>query len=406
MAPQKRKKPHDVPPEVIVVQPRRPTRQHPSPDYQESGHILRSGRMRAHTAEKEKENVTINGHAPIETTTAASRGRRKDASRTTRHASTSDKPLKENIQPNDGDVVEVIEIEDDEEDEEREANEERNEPIRQRHSRHTQQNAQTSIAPSMTRSPPPQTRLIPPKSSSHQPKQETSARSAHTAQISTPKRPASSSDRHLKPPPTPRSDRNIDKVVLGNISFKSWYPSYYGKDVLGDPSGNNVEGGGKNGAKVGGKVGGGKKAPYMLERLYVCPYCFKYAKDLTPWWTHVKVCETSFELPGRKVYTHPKGVHTKVVKAPGAVAAETAGKSKGKKRGDVHGGDTVSLATEQVVHDEGEWSVWEVDGEKDKVSILFPLAHTYALRVTTSKMMLTFAAILPELVPVREALPR
>ncbi|KAG7417043.1 Males-absent on the first protein [Fusarium oxysporum f. sp. rapae] len=84
-----------------------------------------------------------------------------------------------------------------------------------------------------------------------------------------------------KPPAPPsvrpplRADRNIDKVVLGNMCFSTWYPSYYGKEVLGEPSGNL----GKTGSKDLG------------------------AKD--------------------------------------------------------------QATGEEIVQDEGEWSIWEVDGEKD-----------------------------------------
>ncbi|KAF3059983.1 Males-absent on the first protein [Daldinia childiae] len=183
------------------------------------------------------------------------------------------------------------------------------------------------------------------------------------------------SDKLLKPPPTPRSDRNIDKVVLGNICFKAWYPSYYGKEVLGDIS-HNTNPGGKDGrdggGKMGGRIGGSKRQPPpMLERLYVCPCCFKYSRELVAWWEHVRCCEKTFEMPGRKVYKHPKGLRTRMVKVPSAfssittaTAAEVVGKGKGRKKSD--GGAGVPTV-EEVVSDDGEWSVWEVDGEKDRL---------------------------------------
>jgi len=67
-------------------------------------------------------------------------------------------------------------------------------------------------------------------------------------------------------------------VVLGDISFRAWYPSYYGKDVLGDAS---VTSGGKaNPGGGGAKIGGGKKdKEVLLDRLFVCPSCFKYSKE-------------------------------------------------------------------------------------------------------------------------------
>lgn len=104
------------------------------------------------------------------------------------------------------------------------------------------------------------------------------------------------------------AERNIDNVVLGNIMFRAWYPSYHVKEIIGK------------------EVVDGKKE--MLERLYVCNHCFKYSKELMNWVGHVRVCErrlggTLGVVPGRKIYTHEKGT----------------------------------------------WSVWEVDGEVDTVSL-------------------------------------
>lgn len=159
-----------------------------------------------------------------------------------------------------------------------------------------------------------------------------------------------------KPPLS--SDRNIDKVVFGNLCFRTWYPSYYGKEVLGDTSG-NARNGSKEHATDAGKAHGKKdreQAP-MLERLYVCPSCFKYAKELVAWWGHVRSCELKGRVPGKRVYTHPRG-RRKI-----RVAHDGKGPGPKKRRGD--GGVRY---TEQIVQDEGEWSVWEVDGELDGVS--------------------------------------
>ncbi|GAB0141644.1 hypothetical protein EsHS_00002230 [Epichloe bromicola] len=156
----------------------------------------------------------------------------------------------------------------------------------------------------------------------------------------------------------PRADRNIDKVVLGDLCFRTWYPSYYGKEVLGDASGNARNGGG---SKEGGQdtsVKHSKKdkdtTQPMLERLYVCPSCFKYAKELVAWRGHVRICERRGFVPGRKIYTHPRG-RRKVLVA-------YRGKGPGPKR---RRGDGGVRYTEEIVQDEGEWSIWEVDGEKD-----------------------------------------
>ncbi|KAF9872778.1 MOZ/SAS family protein [Colletotrichum karsti] len=158
----------------------------------------------------------------------------------------------------------------------------------------------------------------------------------------------------------PRTDRNIDKVMLGNICFRAWYPSYYGKEVLGDASA-SAKGGGKHpppdlsttttGAGAKNNHRKGADAP-ILDRLYVCPVCFKYSKELVAWWGHVRVCERGGTVPGRRVYTHPRGrrlVRREVPRAAGG----------GKK------GNVAARFTEEVVTDEGEWSVWEVDGEQD-----------------------------------------
>ncbi|KAF5136920.1 Males-absent on the first protein [Metarhizium anisopliae] len=154
----------------------------------------------------------------------------------------------------------------------------------------------------------------------------------------------------------PRADRNIDKVVLGDLCFRTWYPSYYGKEVLGDTSGNSRNGGG---SKDGSNEASGKASRKdkdnqpLLERLYVCPSCFKYAKELVAWREHVRVCERKAFIPGKKIYRHPRG-RRKVL-----VALEGKGPVPKRRRG-----DSGIRYTEEIVQDEGEWSIWEVDGEK------------------------------------------
>ena len=53
-------------------------------------------------------------------------------------------------------------------------------------------------------------------------------------------------------------DRNVISVVLGDILFKTWYPSFYPEELAGKE----------------------------LDRLYVCQWCFKYSKELMPFLAH------------------------------------------------------------------------------------------------------------------------
>lgn len=54
------------------------------------------------------------------------------------------------------------------------------------------------------------------------------------------------------------ADLNVHNVVLGDILFKTWYPSFYPEELVGRE----------------------------LERLFVCQWCFKYSKDLMPYLAH------------------------------------------------------------------------------------------------------------------------
>ncbi|KAH8590821.1 acyl-CoA N-acyltransferase [Bisporella sp. PMI_857] len=98
-------------------------------------------------------------------------------------------------------------------------------------------------------------------------------------------------------------ERNIDKVVFGDVIFKSWYPSWYPKEIIGEK----------------GLLGDGRGI--VVQTLYVCKWCFGYGKNVEEWARHCRGClRATAGPPGRKIYTH---------------------------------GQT------------GTWSVWEVDGEVD-----------------------------------------
>ncbi|KAB5526365.1 acyl-CoA N-acyltransferase [Coniochaeta sp. 2T2.1] len=186
----------------------------------------------------------------------------------------------------------------------------------------------------------------------------------------------SSASPHAPRGTKPSSDRNIDKVVLGDICFRAWYPSYYGKEVLGwdnshhhhsqqaahydnATSSSHSHAGSKDGGAVGAtKEGHARKPPPMLDRLCVCPCCFKYSTELVKWWEHVQICEARGFVPGRKIYTHPRGSRT--VSRPVDGGGKMMGKAGGGRKGSM-----VGKMVEEVVKDEGEWSIWEVDGEKD-----------------------------------------
>ena len=168
-------------------------------------------------------------------------------------------------------------------------------------------------------------------------------------------------DRSLQP--APRADRNIDKVVLGDLCFRTWYPSYYGKELLGDlgvGSGSNAKAGKveETGKSSSSKRDREHHHQPVLERLYVCPSCFKYSKELVAWWGHVRVCERKGRVPGHKIYVHPQGRRKVLVPEGGP-------RGLGPKR---RRGDSGVRYVEQTIQDEGEWSIWEVDGEDERVS--------------------------------------
>ncbi len=54
------------------------------------------------------------------------------------------------------------------------------------------------------------------------------------------------------------ADLNVHNVVLGDVQFKTWYPSFYPEELVGRG----------------------------LEKLYVCQWCFKYSEELEKFLAH------------------------------------------------------------------------------------------------------------------------
>lgn len=162
-------------------------------------------------------------------------------------------------------------------------------------------------------------------------------------------------------------DRNIDKVVFGNVCFSTWYHSPYGTEALGELSGNSANANGVNGIQDGGSKEEALSNPNRktkeerLDRLYVCPSCFKYSKELVPWWQHVHQCERRGHVPGRKIYTHPQ-VRVRPMPTYGTHTTGAIPKGPGRKR---KASDAALYSFEEDAENQGEWSIWEVDGEEE-----------------------------------------
>ncbi|GAW13336.1 hypothetical protein ANO14919_027180 [Xylariales sp. No.14919] len=364
MAPQKRKHPHDAGPEPYVPDavPRRSTRQHPDAGTAESEHQLRSGRVRANAIEKA---------SGAEAVRPGSRGKQTDAPKSKPKTSTTDPAVataparanrhnksaaaavmspvspisptsKENVRPTTPPGRGERRVA---------------QPKLSRHRAHTRSRSPSQPKPRLAS--PSQCRTVAPTSSQRPTRPVPTAASLDLAPGATavsipPKRTPSNKNKITKTPGTPRSDRNIDTIVFGNTCFKAWYPSYYGKEVLGDVS-TNVGGG-------NAKMGGGKRDPPMLDRLYICPCCFKYSKEMVPWQMHVQYCERRAFVPGAKIYTHPR--HCKTVKIPHTNSTSTSPIGAAKGKGKSKSGENAQ-STGDSIFSEGEWSVWEVDGEKN-----------------------------------------
>lgn len=181
-------------------------------------------------------------------------------------------------------------------------------------------------------------------------------------------------------PPTPsKQERNIDKVMLGNLCFDTHYLSYYRNDMLGDKSSKSKGGKaashdltlpnmrvaspadtdprkyGTRGAKDDEAKASGRARDALarLERLYVCPCCFKYSKELMAWCIHMRLCIENQKVPGEKVYIHPRGMSKIPIQS-----SQTPSKRGGMGR------KILEVEYEEVVTN-GEYSIWEVDGDEN-----------------------------------------
>lgn len=84
-----------------------------------------------------------------------------------------------------------------------------------------------------------------------------------------------------EPPPPPSksptgSNSTVNHVVLGDLLFRTWYPSIYPEDLVAKDT----------------------------DRLYVCRWCFRYSSDVAAFVRHTRVCDNKTAPPGTKVYEH------------------------------------------------------------------------------------------------------
>lgn len=84
------------------------------------------------------------------------------------------------------------------------------------------------------------------------------------------------------PRPTPSTitkktgDRGVKRVVLGEISFQTWYHSIYPEELVSK----------------------------QTDVLYVCRWCFRYTCDAAAYSKHTRVCSCQASPPGTKIYEH------------------------------------------------------------------------------------------------------
>lgn len=136
--------------------------------------------------------------------------------------------------------------------------------------------------------------------------------------------------------------RNIDQVVLGELCFSTWYYSPYPDSIISsspDTNGKDIEMGNGHGITTtdggsgSGNIFGGSKAGITCPTLYICPLCFLYTPSSSSYSTHL-------------------ALHLHRHRAAGY--------------GDDQPIEPVPDSAFKV-YEHGGYSVWEVDGEKEKL---------------------------------------
>lgn len=126
--------------------------------------------------------------------------------------------------------------------------------------------------------------------------------------------------------------RNIDTVVLGNVQFDAWYYSPYPDGIIlsSEPLSSNHGDGQTDGAAAvtGPSSSATSLASSTCPVLHVCPYCFRYTPHLSAYVVHLR---------------H----HQEVQRQDGKVRPVP--------------------ATATPVYSYGGYSVWEIDGETEKL---------------------------------------
>ncbi|RMZ89667.1 hypothetical protein DV736_g3104, partial [Chaetothyriales sp. CBS 134916] len=120
--------------------------------------------------------------------------------------------------------------------------------------------------------------------------------------------------------------RNIDKVVLGNMLFDTWYYSPYPESLVRGPAKPAHDG--RNGVLVNGASASQIKDELACPRLHVCPICFRYSTKEADYVQHL-VCHQEQRQNGRQLGPVPESAFK--------------------------------------VYEWDGYAVWEVDGEKERL---------------------------------------